>query len=215
MKFYGYFRSSAAFRLRIGLKLKGLEVETEQVHLRRDGGEQHRTDYRALNPQGLVPALEEGGQIFTQSLAILEYLDERHPEPPFLPSAPAARAHARAIALAIACDIHPIDNLRVLNYLEREMGQPQEARDRWYRHWVEIGLAAVEKLIDSNFPGQPFCAGDRPGLADICLVPQLFNARINDCAIAGFKRLLAIEANCYALPAFALAHPERQPESGA
>lgn len=208
-RLYGYFRSSAAYRVRIALNLKGIAYENVPVHLLRDGGEQHRAAYRATNPQGLVPALEHDGRVLTQSLAIVEYLEEIQPEPALLPRDPLVRAQARAIALAIACDIHPLNNLRVLNYLRDAMRQDEAARAAWYRHWIETGLAAVETMA-ARAGGGPFCLGGAPTMADLCLVPQLANARRYDSAIAGFTRLLEAEKACLALPAFAAAAPERQ-----
>jgi maleylpyruvate isomerase len=210
---YSYFRSSAAWRVRIALGLKGLAYTTHPVHLLRGGGQQQGELYRALNPQGLVPTLVDGPDALTQSLAIVEYLEERHPEPPLLPRDPWGRAQVRAMALAVACDIHPLNNLRVLRYLRHELGQDDEGVARWYRHWVEEGLAALEALV-ARAPGRgDFCWGDRPGLADLCLVPQLANARRHDADLDGVPTLLAIEANCLELPAFAKAAPARQPDA--
>lgn len=212
MKLYGYFRSSAAFRVRIGLALKNLPCDNAYIHLRK--GEQSRADFTAINPQGLVPALIDGPNVLTQSLAILEYLDETRPEPPLLPKAPADRARVRAIALAIACEIHPLNNLRVLNYLDKVLKIPQPLRDDWYRHWVQQGFAAVEAMLKDPRTGT-FCHGDTPGLADICLVPQVFNARRVDTPLAPYVRLMKVFDACMALPAFALAEPSRQPDAEA
>jgi len=211
LKLYSYFRSSAAYRCRIALNLKGLAYETAPVHLVKDGGQHNAPAYRALNPQGLVPALEHDGRVITQSLAIIEYLDEIHPEPPLLPGDAELRAKIRAFALAIACDIHPINNLRVLNYLKGPMGQEQAAADRWYRHWVETGLAACERLLPKR--ESRFCFGDQPTLADACLIPQIYNARRFNCDLAAMPRLVAIDAAARALPAFAKAAPEAQPDA--
>jgi maleylpyruvate isomerase len=211
MKFYGYFRSSAAYRCRIAFNLKGIEPEFASVHLRK--GEQGGQAFRALNPQGLVPALEVGGAVLTQSLAIIEWLEETHPEPPLLPSGPAERAEARAFALAVAADIHPLNNLRVLKYLKAELGQDQTAIDRWYRHWVEDGLRACEALVLKNGRCGPYCFGEAPGLADICLIPQLYNARRFDADLTGCPTLVAIDAHCAGHPAFAAAAPEGQPDA--
>ncbi len=211
LKLYSYFRSSAAYRCRIALNLKGLAHETAFVHLTRDGGQQNAPAYRALNPQALVPTLEHDGRVVTQSLAIIEYLDEIHAEPRLLPGDAGQRASIRAFALAIACDIHPINNLRVLNYLKGPLQQSQAATDSWYRHWVEMGLAACEALLPA---GQSrFSFGDEPTLADVCLVPQLYNARRFNCDLAAMPRLRAIEAVACALPAFANAAPEAQPDA--
>jgi maleylacetoacetate isomerase len=212
VKLYGYFRSSAAYRVRIALNLKGLAYEAVPVHLLRDGGEHHAAAYRALNPQELVPALEDEGRILTQSLAIIEYLDETHPEPPLLPADPAGRARVRALALQIACEIHPLNNLRVLQLLKRDFGLDDAATRRWYRHWIMVGFAALEASL-STPPSRRFCHGDAPGLADICLVPQVFNARRFDCDLAPYPRLCAIDAECAALAPFAAAHPARQPDA--
>ncbi|MCW5731382.1 MAG: maleylacetoacetate isomerase [Alphaproteobacteria bacterium] len=213
MKLYGYFRSSAAYRVRIALNLKNLAHEQAFVHLTRGGGEQFGEAYRGINPQQLVPALDIGGDVLTQSLAIVEYLDEVYPEPPLLPKTPAARAHVRALALAIACDIHPLNNLRVLNYLTRELGQSEETKTRWYRHWVESGLAAVERMLERGGRMGRYCHGDEPGLADICLVPQVFNARRFNCDLSACPNVIAIADRLNALPAFVKAQPQNQPDA--
>lgn len=211
LKLHSYFRSSAAYRCRIALNLKGLAYQTVQVHLLRDGGQHNTPAYRALNPQGLVPTLEHAGRIITQSLAIIEYLDEIQRKPQLLPGDAASRANIRAFALAIACDIHPINNLRVLNYLKGPLRQDQAAVDRWYRHWVEMGLAAAERMLPQ---GQSrFCFDDQPSLADVCLVPQIYNARRLNCDLAQMPRLVAIDAAARGLPAFADAAPEAQPDA--
>ncbi|MDE2006921.1 MAG: maleylacetoacetate isomerase [Rhodospirillales bacterium] len=212
MKLWTYFRSSAAWRVRIALNLKGIAAAPEFVHLLRDGGEQLHPEYRAKNPTGLVPTLEtDDGTRLIQSLAIIEYLDETHPEPPFLPRDPLARAKVRGFAQTIACDIHPLNNLRVLRYLGAAMGQDQAARDGWYAHWIAEGLGALEALL-ADQPG-PFCFGTAPGLADICLIPQLGNARRMRCPVDPYPRLLRAEAAALALPAFAAAAPDRQPDA--
>jgi maleylacetoacetate isomerase len=211
LKLHSYFRSSAAYRCRIALNLKGLAHELAFVHLIKDGGQQNAPAYRALNPQGLVPALEVDGQAITQSLAIIEYLDEAHPEPKLLPGDALQRARIRAFALAIACDIHPLNNLRVLNYLKGPMGKDQAAADAWYRHWVENGLAACEALLPAS--KSRFCFGDAPTLADVCLVPQVYNARRFKCDLSKLPRLVAIDEACRALPAFANAAPEAQADA--
>ena len=203
---YDYFRSSAAYRVRIALNLKRVDYEQRQVDLRAD--EQKSADYRALNPQGLVPMLEIDGQRLTQSVAIINYLDIRYPVPPLIPAAAAERAHVVAMAMAVACDIHPLNNLRVLKYLKGEMEQPQEAIDRWYAHWVREGLAALEAMAA---PGAgKFLFGDVPTGADVCLVPQLYNARRFNVAVDDFPTLLRADENANALEPFAAAHPERQ-----
>lgn len=212
MRLYSYFRSSAAYRVRIALNLKELPYDYVPVHLMQGGGGQFTPEFRHLNPQGLVPVLEDGGQVLTQSLAIIEYLDELHPEPPLLPSDAAGRARVRSLALHVACEIHPLNNLRVLQTLKRDFGLDEAATRRWYRHWIRTGLDALEARL-AEAPQGRFCHGDVPGLADICLVPQLFNARRFDCDLAPYARLLAIDAACQALPAFAAAHPARQPDA--
>jgi maleylacetoacetate isomerase len=212
MKLHNYFRSSASYRVRIALNLKGLSYEYRAVHLNRGGGEQFAPVFRELNPLSVVPVLEDEATRVTQSLAIIEYLDEVHPEPPLLPRSPAERARVRGLALSVACEIHPLNNLRVLGYLTRELGVSAEAKTRWYRHWVELGLTALESVI-AHGPAGRFCHGDAPGLADCFLVPQLFNARRFDCDLSGYPRLLAIEASCASLAAFQDAAPDRQPDA--
>ncbi|MFP6759925.1 MAG: maleylacetoacetate isomerase [Alphaproteobacteria bacterium] len=213
MKLYGYFRSSAAYRVRIALNLKGLAYDSAAVHLVRGGGEQFCAEFLALNPQGLVPAFEDGGAVLTQSLAILEYLEETHPEPALLPDDPVERARVRALALAIACDIHPLNNLRVLSYVSGTLGQGDEARAAWYRHWVETGLAAVEALVAGHPMTGTFCHGDTPSHADLCLVPQIANARRFDCDLTPCPELVRIDAACAALAAFIDAAPQNQPDA--
>jgi maleylpyruvate isomerase len=212
MKLYDYFRSSAAYRVRIALNLKGVAPERIFVHLRMNA---HRgEDYLEVNPQGLVPALvTDGGDVLTQSLAIIEYLDETHREPPLLPAEAAARARVRSLAMAIACDIHPIDNLRVLRYLLHTMGVTEEQKDAWYNYWIDIGLEALETRLARDAATGRFCHGDTPTLADICLVPQLANARRVNMDLAPYPTLVRIEAECRALPAFAAADPSRQPDA--
>jgi maleylpyruvate isomerase len=212
LKLYGYFRSSAAYRLRIALNWKGLAVEHVPVHLRR--GDQHSPEYLARNPQGLVPMLAtDDGLALTQSLAIIEWLEETQPAPPLLPPAAAARARVRAIALVIACEIHPLNNLRVLKYLAGPLAQPESTRDDWYRHWCDVGLAALETQLAREPATGRYCHGDAPTLADVCLVPQLANARRVAVDLTRYPTLLAIEAACNDLPAFAAAHPARQPDA--
>ncbi|MGH7153074.1 MAG: maleylacetoacetate isomerase [Acetobacteraceae bacterium] len=212
MKLYTYFRSSAAWRVRIALALKGLTYTPEFVHLLRGGGEQLTKAYRDKNPTALVPTLEtDTGVLILQSLAIIELLEELHPDPPLLPRDSLARAKARAIALVIACDIHPLNNLRVLRYLKHEMNQSDEARDAWYSHWIWEGFTALEALLRSE-PG-PFCLGAAPGLADICLVPQMANARRLNCPLEAYPSLVRAEAAALALPAFRDSAPERQPDA--
>jgi len=210
IELHNYFRSSASYRVRIALNLKGLPYDYRPVHLNRGGGEQYAPAFRQLNPLAVVPVLKDGDVRLTQSLAIIEYLDELHPEPPLLPRSPAERARVRALSLSIACEIHPLNNLRVLGYLTRTLGVHTDAKNDWYRHWVALGLAALESEIESGPPGS-FCHGDTPSLADCCLIPQLFNARRFECDLSGYPRLLAIEERCASLPAFRDAAPDRQP----
>jgi maleylacetoacetate isomerase len=213
MKLYTFFRSSASYRVRIALNLKGLDYEQAPIHLRRGGGEQLATAYRAINPQALVPALEDSARILTQSLAIMEYLEERYPKPPLLPADPADRALVRSMALIIACEIHPIQNLRVLVYLKNHLKQSDEDLNRWARHWIDLGLSALEQMVVSAPQRGRFCFGNTPTFADICLVPQLANARRFGCDLSAYPALLQIETACNALPAFANAAPEKQPDA--
>jgi maleylpyruvate isomerase len=208
MKLHGYFRSSASYRVRIALNLKGLGAEHLPHHLRK--GEQRDPSYLAINPQGLVPTLQADGVVITQSLAIIEWLDEIHPEPPLLPKDPLRRAHVRAFAQVLACDTHPVQNLKVLARL-RQLGLPEEQVTGWAAWANREGLSACETLI-ANEPG-PFCFGDAPGIADLCLVPQLANARRFGVDLAAFPRLLKAEAAAKNLAAFADAAPERQPDA--
>jgi maleylpyruvate isomerase len=208
MKLHGYFRSSAAYRVRIALNLKGLSAEHLPHHLRK--GEQHDPAYLAINPQGLVPTLQDGGVTITQSLAIIEWLDETHPEPPLLPKDPLRRAKVRAFAMALACDTHPLQNLKVLTRL-RELGLPQEQVTGWAAWANREGLAACETLIADE--AGPFCFGEAPSMADLCLVPQLANARRFGVDLGVFPRLLEAEAAAKNIKAFADAAPERQPDA--
>ena len=203
---YDYYRSSAAYRVRIALNLKGVDYESRPVNLLES--EQRGADYRELNPQGLVPMLEIDGHRLTQSLAIIVYLDQAFPDPPLVPRDPADGAHVRAMALSIACDIHPLNNLRVLKYLKAELGQAQEQVDRWYRHWVSEGLGALEVMAKAG--AGRFLFGDEPTIADVCLVPQLYNARRFDVPLDDFPTLRRAEENASRLDAFAAAHPDRQ-----
>ncbi|MGD8574987.1 MAG: maleylacetoacetate isomerase, partial [Gammaproteobacteria bacterium] len=212
MELFTYFRSSAAYRVRIALNLKGMEAHPHFVHLVRDGGEQHRSDYRSLNPQALVPTLVDGEHAFTQSLAIIEYLEEVRPEPPLLPADTAERAWVRATAQLVACEIHPLNNLRVLQYLERELGVDPETRLKWYRHWVLEGFTALEARLQASPRRGRFCLGEAPTMADLCLVPQVYNARRFECDLEGFPEIRRIDAECLALDAFARAAPEAQPD---
>ena len=210
MKLYSYFRSSAAYRARIALNLKGLPHEMESIHLTKGGGRQHTPEYRAVNPQQRVPALAlDNGDVLIQSLAIIEYLDETHPEPPLLPKDPVARAHVRAVAQAIACDIHPLNNTSPLFYLKNAMKHDQDTINAWYVHWVTVGFEAVETLLK---PG-PYCFGAQVGLADICLVPQVANARRFNVPLDKFPKIVAVDAACLKLPAFDKARPDNQPDA--
>lgn len=213
MKLYTFFRSSASYRVRIALNLKGLDYEQLPIHLRRGGGEQFTPAYKAINPHALVPTLEDAGRYFTQSLAIIEYLEERYPKPPLLPADPAGRATVRAMALAIACEIHPLQNLRVLKYLHSELKQGEEDVNRWARHWIDLGFQALEQQVRALPHRGKFCFGDAPTIADVCLIPQLSNARRFHCDLSGYPTLVQIEAHCTALPAFAKAAPENQPDA--
>ena len=203
---YDYYRSSAAYRVRIALNLKGVDYESRPVNLA--DGAQRSDDYRAVNPQGLVPMLEIDGQRLTQSLSIIMYLATRFPEPPLLPADAAEAAHVRAMALLIACDIHPLNNLRVLKYLKSELGHAQDEVDRWYVHWITEGLSALEAMAAPR-AGQ-FLYGDAPTIADVCLVPQLYNARRFNVPLDDYPNLLRADENANKLDAFALAHPDKQ-----
>jgi maleylacetoacetate isomerase len=213
MKLFGYWRSTAAWRVRIALNLKGLDWESAPIHLVRDGGEQRTPAFLARNPQGLVPALEADGLVLTQSLAIIEYLEETHPAPALLPADPGGRARVRSLAQLVACDLHPLNNLRVLQLLRERFGLDERQRDDWIRHWMQEGLGALETRLAREPGTGRFCHGDVPGLADCCLVPQLYNARRYDCELDGFPTLLRIEAACGALEAFRRAAPDRQPDA--
>jgi maleylpyruvate isomerase len=213
MKLYTFFRSSASYRVRIALNLKGLAYEQTPIHLRRGGGEQFSAAYKRINPQALVPALEDNGRVFTQSLAIIEYLEEKYPNPPLLPAAAADRALVRSMAMVIACEVHPIQNLRVLTLVKREYQQTDEQVNQWARHWIDLGLSALEQTIMAQPDRRKFCFGDTPTLADICLVPQLGNARRYGCDLAQYPTIVSIEKNCVTIPAFANAAPEKQPDA--
>jgi maleylpyruvate isomerase len=210
LKLYGYFRSSASFRVRIALNFKGLGYEYMPVHLTRGGGQQFAPEFHALNADSLVPVLDDHGQILTQSLAIIEYLDETHPQPPLLPRLPIDRAYVRAFALTIACEIHPLNNLRVLRYLVHQLGASDEGKNAWYRHWVEQGLAALEDRVVTEGRSGRHVLGDQVSIADVVLVPQVFNARRFDCRLDHVPTLMRIFDNCMELQAFADAQPSRQ-----
>lgn len=210
---YGYFRSSAAYRVRIALNLKGIAYEQRPVHLLRDGGEQLKDDFKRLNPQGLVPVWDDGKLRLAQSLAIIEYLDESYGGARLLPEDPASRASIRQFALAIACDVHPIANLRVLKYLSQELGVPDDAKNRWIRYWITSGLGALEAGLASRERRGRFCFGDQPTLADCCLVPQLFNARRFGISLDAYPILSGVDAACAAVEAFQKAHPQVQADA--
>ena len=210
MKLYSFFRSSAAFRVRIALNLKKIAYETVAIHLRRN--DQSKPDYRAVNPQGLVPTLENGGLKLIQSLAIIEYLDEILPDPPLLPKDPADRARVRALAEIVACDIHPINNLRVLRYLTHELSHDEAAIAKWYNHWIAQGFEALEPLLASDARTGAFCHGASPGFADIALVPQVVNAERYRLDLAPYPTLARIFENCMQLAPFIAAHPNNQPD---
>jgi len=213
VKLYTYWRSSAAYRVRIALALKGLAYESVPKHLLRDGGEQRRADYLELNPQGLVPGLEDDGFFVGQSLAICEYLEETCPVPPLLPSTARDRATVRSMALAIACDIHPLNNLRVQQYLRNEIGQGEESVARWTRHWIARGFTSLDALVARHSKDGRYCFGASVTLADACLVPQMYNARRAGVDLSPFPRLVALSAHLEGLPAFAAAHPDAQPDA--
>jgi maleylacetoacetate isomerase len=210
VKLYTYFRSSAAYRVRIALNLKGLPYESISIHLVKDGGRNKTPEYRAINPQMRVPALTlDDGEILTQSLAIIEYVDETHPSPPLLPKNAVARAKVRAMAQLIACDIHPLNNTSPLRYLKNTLKHEQADIDAWYHHWILEGFTALEAMLK---PGT-YCFGDMVTLADICLVPQVSNARRLKVPLDKFPRIVAIDAACLKLPAFDMARPENQPDA--
>ena len=210
MTLYGYFRSSAAFRLRIALNLKGLSPELVSIHLQKEGGLNRKPEFRAINPQMRVPALKlDSGDVLIQSLAIIEYLDETHPQPPLLPRDPVQRAKVRALAQVIACDIHPLNNVGPLRYLKSALGQEQAKIDAWYHHWILDGFEALEALLQ---PG-PYAFGSEVTLADVCLVPQVYNATRFKVPLDRFPKVVAVNAACLKLPAFDKARPENQPDS--
>ncbi len=211
---YTYWRSTAAYRVRIGLGLKGLEHELVPVDLAGDGGQHHAPAYLAINPQGFVPSLAHAGRRIHQSLAILEYIDETWGPASLLPADPPGRARVRALAQLVACDIHPLNNLRVLQYLERTLEVPAEGRQAWIGEWITRGFDALEAILGDGNAGK-FCHGDTPTLADCCVIPQIFNARRFNVGLSAYPRILAIDARCAALPAFKSAHPAAQPDAPA
>jgi maleylpyruvate isomerase len=210
VKLYSFFRSSAAYRVRIALNLKGINFETAPVHLVKDGGHNKLPEFRAVNPQMRVPVLATpDGEVLIQSLAIIEYLEETHPQPPLLPKDPIARARVRALAELIACDIHPLNNTSPLRYLKNTMNQEQSAIDAWYHHWIITGFEALEQLVTAA----PYCCGSEVTIADVCLVPQVNNARRLKVPLERFPKIVAIDRACLALPAFNRARPENQPDA--
>jgi maleylacetoacetate isomerase len=213
---HSYFRSSASFRVRIALNLKGIDYDQSPVHLIRDGGEQLQPSYRAINPDGLVPSLTcDDGSVLTQSLAIVEYLEERFPTPALLPASALDRAFVRSVALQIACEIHPIANLRVLKYLRGEIGASETQKDAWYRHWIDLGLASLEAKLASDSRKGSYVFGDSPTLADICLIPQVWNARRFSIPLDAFPTIRRIADHAMQHEAFAAAEPRRQPDADA
>jgi len=210
---YGYFRSSAAFRARIALNLKGIKPELRFIHLLKDGGQQHTAEYKTLNPMELIPALVHDGQLITQSLAIMEYLDEIVPEPPILPQDALGRARVREIACVIACDIHPVNNLRLAQYLKREFHISDEQQANWQRHWITLGFEALEKMLSLSKDTGTYSYGDSPTVADICLIPQIFNARRVNLEVERYPTLSRIFAHAMQHPAFDAAQPKNQPDA--
>lgn len=213
IKLYSYWRSSAAYRVRIALNLKELAYEIVPVHLLKEGGQQLKPDYTNLNPLALLPILRDDSMTLTQSLAIIEYLNDKYPGAPLLPTAMNTRAHAREMAQLIACEIHPLNNLRVLKYLSVELAISDSARQRWYRHWVMTGLNALQRLLERMPRHGPFALGENVSVVDLCLVPQLYNARRFDLPLEDFPLLARIDAACRELPAFQRAAPEAQPDA--
>ena len=211
MKLYTFFRSSAAFRMRIALNCKGLAYEAVPVSLPK--GEHKLEGYLRLHPQGLVPALEDDGRILVQSLAMMEYLEETHPQPPLLPADAADRAYVRAVAQIIACEIHPLNNLRTLRYVKKTYALDEDGVNRWYRHWIAEGLAGLEAFLRSAKKCAKYCYRDQVTIADCCLVPQVFNAQRYECDLAPYPTIMAIFAECMQLDAFAAAQPSRQPDA--
>lgn len=215
LRLHSYWRSSASYRVRIALNLKGLAYQCVPVHLTRDGGEQHAEEFLAVNPAGLVPVFQHGERIVRQSLAIIEYLDEVHPSPPLLPEVARDRARVRGLAQLVACDIHPLANLRVMQYLEHTLGVGEDARLAWTQHWIASGLAAFEASVFDHPSTGDFCEGDIPTMADCCLVPQLYNAHRFNLDLSPYPTLCRIEQRCLELRAFQDARPENQPDAPA
>lgn len=213
MKLHNYFRSSASYRVRIALNFKGLPYEYVPVHLLKDGGQQLAPSFRTLNPDSLTPVLDDEGQVLTQSLAIIEYLEETRPLPPLLPRTAVERAYVRSIALAIACEIHPLNNLRVLRYLVKTLGLSEEQKNTWYRHWVEQGLASLEARLVAEARSGLYALGDAITIADVVIVPQIFNAQRMDCNLGSVPTVMRIFDHCMQLPAFIDAQPSAQPDA--
>jgi maleylpyruvate isomerase len=213
MKLYDYANSSAAYRVRIAMNLKGIAYDRAVINLIKDGGQHHSAAYKAVNPQELVPSLDVDGHVIGQSLAIIEYLDETYPAPPLLPSYPIEKARVRQIAQAIACDIHPVNNLRMRQHLKTLGHSDDEIMAKWYAHWITVGFGALEKMVSESRQTGVFCHGDAPTLADICLVPQMSNAYRFKIPLDAFPTLVRIDEACRALPAFAAAAPEKQPDA--
>jgi len=212
MELFTYFRSSAAFRVRIALNLKGLKADQHCIHLVKDGGQQHTPEFRKVNPQGFVPALVDQGHVITQSIAIIAYLDETHPNPPLLPKDALGRARVRAMSLIIACDIHPLQNTRITKYLESEFKLDEAARKRWIVRWITEGFTALEQMVSGDAATGKFCHGDSPTMADVLLVPQMFSARRFGADLEAFPTLRRIDEHCQTLKAFQDAAPAKQPD---
>ena len=208
MKLYDYFRSTASYRVRIALLYKNIDYQSLPIHLVNNGGEQHSEDYRKINPQALVPSLSDGENTFTQSLAMLEYLEEKHPQPALLPEGISERAHVRSIAQMIACDIHPLNNLRVLQYPTQTLHHDENDKLAWYRHWIKLGFDALEQRLQTLPRPKPVCYGDTVTMADVCLIPQIYNAHRFDCPMDDYPLLNAINAHCLGMEAFYKAAPE-------
>lgn len=213
MKLYSYFRSSASFRVRIALALKGLPYDYVPIHLVRGGGEQLSASYRQINPDALVPALEDGSNLLTQSLAIIEYLDETHPEPPLLPASAVDRAYVRSVALQVASEIHPVNNLRVLQYLKKRFGLSEDDKTEWYRHWIEVGFSSLENKLATDARVKSFVFEDTPTIADLCLVPQVWNARRFNISLDAYPTIVRLCSNAMEIEAFQSAEPLNQPDA--
>lgn len=210
---YSYFRSSAAYRVRIALNYKGVNHDQKFIHLVREGGQQFSADYKEINPQSLVPALIQDNKIFTQSLAIIEYLEEKYPQPPLLPPNPEGKAQVRALAQIIACDIHPLNNRRVLQYFSDVLHLSEMQQLAWIHHWIQTGFSALEKMLMSSNKAGDFCYGATPTMVDMCLIPQIYSAQRFNCPLEDYPMLLRINEHCLTLPAFQQAHPSKQPDA--